>query len=493
MSMKSVKYNFLMNSILTASSLLFPLITFPYISHILQADAYGSVSFVQSVMSYFTMVASLGIPTYGIRACAKVRDNKLALSQTVLELFLINEVITIVCTVFYVGMIFFIPRIHSQQVLFWLYSPVLLLNATGMNWLYSAVEEYRYITVRSLAFKIVSLLLTLLFVKSSNDLNLYVAILTLATVGPNLCNIWNARKIIFFSPPKRLCLTQHIRPILSFFAISVAINIYTNLDAIMLGFLCDDTQVGIYHAATRIRSILLTVITSLGTVLLPRLSYCINNKSEFYRLIRKSFQFTLFASIPLALFFIVFARPTILILSGESFLGGVPVLQIIMPTLVLVGLSNVTGIQMLTPMGKEKQLCYSVLLGALIDFALNLVLILRYQAVGATIATVFAELFVLIYQAVYLRETLAEMKREIHFRNSLVSALLSIVVAIVVDTVVPISNELFKIVIIAVVFGSLYLFLMLLRKDEIALVCLNYAKSIVSKLAFKTRKTRKTK
>lgn len=151
---------------------------------------------------------------------------------------------------------------------------------------------------------------------------------------------------------------MHIRPILVFFAQSVAITVYTNLDTVMLGFMQSDIEVGYYNAAIKIKTILLSLVTSLGTVLLPRLSYCIqkNDKIQFQTLISKSIRFVFIIALPLTIFFILFAKETLIVLSGRDFIGATLAMQIITPTILLIGLSNITGIQILTPLGKEKLL-----------------------------------------------------------------------------------------------------------------------------------------
>ena len=152
----SVRYNFIMNFILTASQFIFPLITFPYVSRVLQAAGNGKLSFVASVSNYFIMIASLGIPTYGIRACAKVRDDKNNLSKTVQEIYLINLIMTVLATAIYIICIFSVSKFQADKNLFLIYGLNIVLNMFGMNWLFQALEQYDYITFRSIAFKVIS-------------------------------------------------------------------------------------------------------------------------------------------------------------------------------------------------------------------------------------------------------------------------------------------------------------------------------------------------
>lgn len=219
---KSVKFNFMMNMILTVSSFVFPLITFPYVSRVLLVEGNGYVSFATSVLTYFTMFASLGIPSYGIRACAQVRDDRKELSRVTQELFIINIITTIVVSIVFVITLFTVPQFKEQQTLLWINGASLILNAVGVNWFYSAMEQYSYITVRSIIFKIASIILMFIFVRQQKDYIIYGAITVFATSGSNLLNFVNLRKFIDLKPVGNYRFKRHLKPILYFFAASAA-------------------------------------------------------------------------------------------------------------------------------------------------------------------------------------------------------------------------------------------------------------------------------
>ena len=240
----SVKYNFVMNFILTASQIIFPLITFPYVARVLLASGNGKVSFAASVTNYFVMVASLGIPTHGIRACAKVRDDKEKLSKTVHELFVINCVMTAIVVITFLLCVFYIPKFRVEKTLFLINGVGIVLNVFGMNWVYQALEQYDYITVRSIAFKILSIILMFLLVHQPSDYILYGGITVFAGVGSNTLNFIRLRKILSFKYIGDYNYKQHFKPISILFAQSLAVSVYTNLDTVMLGFLKEDVDVG---------------------------------------------------------------------------------------------------------------------------------------------------------------------------------------------------------------------------------------------------------
>lgn len=435
---KSIRLNYIMNCILTASAMIFPLISYPYVSRILQPEGMGKVAFANSVVSYFTMVAMMGIPTYGIRACARVRDDRQALSLIAWELFTLNLVMTLFTYLIFGICLLLIPRLAADKVLFMVMGISVLFQMLGGEWLFKALEEYSYITIRSLIFKVVALLLMFLCIHEKDDYVVYGALTMFAGVGSNICNIVRIRKLIepfgrtVFQTAtvvervgnrirglvgflKSAC-TKHIRPIIVFFAMTAATTVYTNLDVAMLGFMSGDVEAGYYSAAVKIKGVLVSFVTALGSVLLPRMSYYVeqHKKGEFRSMLQKAFVFVGATSIPLCIFFIFFAKYSILILSGESFFSAVLPMQIIMPTLVLIGFSNLCGIQILVPLGQEKQVLYSEIAGAFTDVCLNLWLIPSMGATGAALGTLAAEAVVLVYQIfALLRYIQSERKQRI--------------------------------------------------------------------------------
>lgn len=423
MKIRSVKFNFIMNFILTASSILFPLITAPYILRVLQAEGNGRVDFASSVMTCFMMFASLGIPTYGIRTCAKVRDDKEELSNTVQELMIINTVTMALTYIAFLVLVFLVPQFAEEKTLLFINSISMVLNVIGVTWFYNAIEQYAYITACSIAFKLASILLMFLLVKNPEDYVKYGAITVFAASGSYILNFWNLRKHIRFKKTRPYRFRVHLRPILVFFSMSAAINVYTNLDTTMLGIMKDKAEVGYYSAGIKIKNLLVSLTTSLGAVLLPRLSYYIEKGEQkaFQETVSKAFNFVLILGSAVTVYFIVMAQEALLLLGGDGYSASVTPMQILMPTVLLIGLSNITGMQILTPYGQENKVLVSIVGGAVLDFVLNLALIPNYGASGAAFATLLAELLVLVVQCYYLRQLLKEIVRYIPFWKYIVA------------------------------------------------------------------------
>lgn len=407
----SVKYNFLMNFLLSASQFVFPLITFPYVSRVLLAEGSGKITFASSVANYFLMVASLGIPTYGIRACAQVRDDRRKLSRTAHELLLINSITTLLVAITYVICVLAIPRFKEDEVLFLINGVNIVLNMVGMNWLFQALEQYDYITIRSLIFKIISVVMMVILVHQKSDYVIYGAITVFAAVGSNLLNCIRARYYIDFRWLGDYHIRRHIKPIFILFAQSLAISIYTNLDTIMLGFMKSDIDVGYYNAAVKVKTILVSLVTSLGNVLLPRMAYYAkeHRNREFMDIMTMALNFTMLISLPLACYFCLYSPESIRFLAGNGYNGAIMAMRIITLSIVPIGLTGILGVQVLTAIEKEKYVLYSVIVGALVDFLMNLLLIPNMGAAGAALATLIAEVSVLVIQIFYTKNLIVKI------------------------------------------------------------------------------------
>ena len=465
-SQKSLKQNFIMNAILMMSSFIFPLITFPYVSRVLLPEGTGKVSFATSLISYFSMFAQLGIPTYGIRACAKVRDNREELTRTAQELLFINLVMSVVSYVVLFLAIAFIPRLQSEQTLYVIVSSTILLTSIGMEWLYKALEQYTYITIRSVIFKFIALVAMFLLIHEKSDYVIYGGISIFAASASNILNFFNVHKYIDLKPIGGYDFKRHLKPIGTFFAMACATTIYTNLDTVMLGFMKTDTDVGYYNAAIKIKNILVSVVTSLGAVLLPRASYYVENgfMDDFKKITKKALSFVFLLASPLMIYFIFFAHEGIFFLSGNAYAGSILPMQIIMPTLLLIGITNILGIQMLVPLGKEKVVLYSEIAGAVVDIIINALLIPQFASVGAAIGTLVAEFVVLVVQYAALKSQVAETLKQIHYLRILIAIVLATGASLWVK-MLGLGNFL-TLVISAILFFAVYGVYLLIRKED---------------------------
>lgn len=399
---KSIKANYVYTVANTFLGLIFPLITFPYISRVLQPEGVGLYNFYSSILSYIGLFANIGISLYATRKIAQHREDTYLRSKLSVEIFLLN-IITMICaysTVFILDA--FVPRIHENQLLFLIMSISVILGPLSINWFFQAIEDFKYITLRSLFVKFISFILLLTFVRTKDDIMIYAIVVLIASVGNNIFNFVHLRKYLSLANIewRSLQIFRHLRPSLILFILNVVISIYVNLDTVMLGFIQSDTAVGYYSVAGKISHIILSLVTSLGVVLLPRFSYLLESKNydEFNRLCRKSLDFTFGLSLPIVVGLIFLSYPLIVFVFGIEYAASVRTLQFISPIILFAGITNVLGIQILYPKGKENLVIYSTLGAASVNLALNTVLIPSYSFNGAAVATCVAEFIVLILQ-----------------------------------------------------------------------------------------------
>ena len=262
---KNLKKNFIMNFIKILINLLFPLITFPYISRILLPEGIGRVAFVQSINNYFLLFINLGIPLYGIREIARVRNNGLEKSKVFSEILFLNIFTTIIGITFY--FIFYqLNMITDDREIFLIFSVVLLFNFLSVDWFFQGIEDYKYITVRTIIVKIISFIFLIIFVKEKSDICKYAIIVVFSLIGSNFFNIIRALKLVKLEL-KGLNIKRHLKGILIIFSMNLAISIYTNLDSVMLGSYGSKYALGIYSAASKMIHLILGIITNLSLLI----------------------------------------------------------------------------------------------------------------------------------------------------------------------------------------------------------------------------------
>lgn len=478
----SIKKNILMNGILTMSVFIFPLITFPYVSRILLPVGTGKVSFATSLISYINMFAQLGIPTYGIRACAKVRDDRDKLTRTAHELLFINIIFSFFAYIFLAGALVFVRRLQEDRSLFIIVSATIILNAIGMEWLYKALEQYSYITQRSILFKFIALVFMFLLIHKQKDYVIYGGITIFAASASSVLNFINVHKYIDMKWVGGYDLKRHMKPVAVFFAMACATTIYTHMDTVMLGFLATDADVGYYNAAVKIKQILVSLVTSLGAVLLPRASYYIEHgqTEQFEHISKKAMNFVFLAAVPMMVYFIIFARHGIFFLSGNAYEGSIVPMQIIMPTLLFIGLTNILGIQMLVPLGREKVVLWSEIIGAIVNLIVNALLIPRFVSVGAAIGTVIAEFTVLVVQYMALRQMIGTTVKSISYWKIAVGVGLGVAVSFWVPNLG--FGSFLTLVVSAALFFSAYGVALIIFKERMACDVVNQTVGYVKKI-----------
>jgi len=393
---KSKTQNLIYNFLFTGLSYVFPVVSLLYISRVLMPETLGSVSFASSVAAYFAIAARLGLPIYGLRICAKHRDNREALSRTVTELLTLNLIISALCYLLLIASSFFVERLASRRALLLIFGCGMFLQSVGCEWLFKALGEFRYIALRSFAVKLIALAGMLIFVRSPDDCLIYAVLSLISVNGAYAVNAFMLKKYVDLHICRGLNLRQHIRPLLVFFLMSCATAVYDSLDTVMLGFMQTDTAVGLYSIVGKAKTMLTILGGVIWTVMLPEATrlWGEGNIKEFEALSKKSVSLILLLQLPLMLFCLIFADRLVFIIGGEKYLPAVTAFRITLLSLLPIGLSNIMGTQVLIPAGFEKKLLFAELAAAGLNFVLNLLFIPRFSIEGAAFTTVLAEILV---------------------------------------------------------------------------------------------------
>lgn len=393
---KSLIKNFIFNFIKTVTEIIFPILTFTYSARILGKEGIGQINFTKSVISYFMMFALLGINSYGIREAAKLRDNKGKLSKFVHEMLIINGITTLCAYLLLIVMMNLVPKMYNYRELLMIYSTGILLRVIGVEWLYQALEEYQYIAICSVVVESVAFFALFIFVRNSGDIIPYAIVSLIASSGVYIFNFINLKKHIFFRPYKKYEVRRHLKPVFWLFAMAISIELYTVLDSTMLGFMKGNASVGLYTAAIQTCRMVNTLITTIGVILIPRLSYYIGNnmQNEVSELIIKAYNYVFMMSIPATIGLFMLSDEIILLFSGENFKSAGQTMRILVLIVLVIPFSVVTNQQAFVPMGKEKLIVLSTTIGAVTNFIMNVLFIPYYSENGAAIATVLAEIMV---------------------------------------------------------------------------------------------------
>ena len=403
--MKSLAKNSIYNIIYKCLNLVFPLIISAYVSRILFAEGVGKVSSAQNIVTYFSLLAALGLPTYGTKVIASCGKNRMYRNKAFSELFIINAGSTLICTVVHYSLVCTIPYFQQRSMLSIVCGLAIIFNVINVDWFYQGREEYGYIMLRSFLIKLLSLIAVFVFVKSVNDYIMYAAILTLSKVANNVFNIIHLHKDVSFTI-KKINVAQHIRPVFVFLAASIAIEVYTLADTTMLTFIHGDNIVGYYATARKGIDVIRTMIIAVCSVFLPRLSYYYANSQIkcFNDLMNKGIKILIYMTIPAMVGVILTAKYFIPLLFGADFSNAILTTQILSFSIVTVAFSNFFGYQVLATIGKEQQMLISTIVGAIVNIILNFALVFSYKHNGVAVASAITEFCVAFYQILVVRK-----------------------------------------------------------------------------------------
>lgn len=402
---KSLGKNSIINMLRVVLQKCFALITFPYTSRVLGPEYIGRVDFAQSVMTYFTLIAAFGVASYSVREGARIRDDRKKLDVFASEMLSINLVTVFLAYAMFL-IVYFLPRFTMYRNLLLAFSVTIILNALGMEWIYNIFEDYTYITLRALGFQVLSVILLFTCVKSEKDYFIYALILVIASVGSNVLNFLRARRYVDIKLTFSRSLLRHIKPMTLIFVMNVAVSIYLVMDRSMLGLITgSDTEVGLYATAINVTSIISACLTSVWSVITPRVAYALeNDKSQVDRLAALTGNTILMLAIPAAVGVALLSGDILWLFAGDEFLPATSTLRLLMIEVIISGVNGFLINQLFITYRKDKQASIAVVLGALANIIMNAITIPMIGRNGAAISTCLSELTIFIFACVAGRE-----------------------------------------------------------------------------------------
>ncbi len=462
---KSITKNYLYNLAYQILVMILPIITTPYISRVLGAENIGIYSYTLSISTFFILFGSLGIALYGQREIAYLQNDKKKYSNTFWEILILR------CITMTISIIIFYFTFAIGNNNYNLYYKILILELIGnmldISWFFQGLEEFKKTVLRNTIVKLIALFLTFTLIKTKNDLPIYFVIYVLSVLLGNLSLWLYLPKYLSKVKFTELKIFRHLKPTIALFIPQIAIQVYTLLDRTMIGtIIADKSEVGYYEQSQKIVKTTLTIITSLGTVMLPRVAstFAEGNNEKINEYMKNSFELVFMLAFPLIFGLISVSDAFVPFFFGEGYDKVIVLIKVICPIILLIGLSNVIGMQYLLPTKKQKEYTLSVLYGAIVNFIFNSLLIPKYGAIGASIGTVIAETTVTGTQIIYTRKDFDYKKILKYTKNYIIASVIMFICLLITRHFI--ANNVISVIAQVLVGMIVYALILVIMKDE---------------------------
>ncbi len=394
----SIQKNTVFNLIKTGSSILYPLIVFPYTSRVLGAASLGRVTFGNSIISYFNMMATLGVTAYAVRECSRVRNDRDELGKVASQIHSINMCTTVIAYLALAVCLAVSQSLESYRTLIWIQSISILFATLGMDWLNTAMEDFRYITIRTCLFQILALAMLFLCVKRPEHYMIYAITGVISSSGANLVNIFYRRRYCRVRFTFQMNWRRHLPPIILLFAMMLSQTILNSLDTTMLGLLQGDYQVGLYGAALKIKNIVSQMVASIAWVVMPGLSeqFAKRDYAKVNQLLRGAAMFTVVLGVPCVAGLMSIPKEILMVAGGAEYVEAAGTLQLLTISMALSFVTGIYGNMILLPSGREAQFMIACIAASVFNGIANYLLIPKFGSEGAALATIFSTLVILV-------------------------------------------------------------------------------------------------
>lgn len=472
----SVKKNYLYNLIYQILTMIFPLITTPYVSRVLGAENIGIYSYTFSIITYFVVLGNLGIALYGQREIAYLQDNIKERSKVFWEIVITKLVTTTISTIlFYFSFI----RGTEYSLYYKILALYLLSTAIEIVWFFQGLEEFKKTVTRNIIVRLLCLASIFIFIKSEQDLWKYVLIYSLSEVLGNITLWVYVPKYVTKVKLKELNIKRHFKPTFELFIPQISLQIYNMIDRTMLGWAIQEkNEVGYYEQAQKIIRLLIAIVTSLGTVLAPRMANIFAQKdyNQMKEYMKKSLKFTYCLSIPMIAGIFLISNEFVPMFFGNGYEKVSILLKIISPIVLLTGLTNVIGNQYLLPTKKERIYTKSIIIGTLVNIILNYIFIPYGKAIAASITTIIGQVIILLIQCIYANKEFSMKNIIKQSKNYFIIGLLMFVGVSLIKEYI--SDNMYLCIVTGMVIYSTGLYLL---KDEMMTSIVKYIKTKILK------------
>jgi O-antigen/teichoic acid export membrane protein len=400
----SLKKNVVYNTILTVSNVAFPVVTTPYVSRVLGVENIGIVNFATTYASYFALFVALGIPMYGMREIAKQANNQEARNQIFSELFVINILSVVIFSIIYLITIFSVPSLAQNKEFLLIVGVSVLFVPLNVDWFFSGREKFKIVTLRSLATKIMAVGGLFIFVRTRNDIVPYLILNIVANLSSQIWNFGYMLKTEVKLRFKRLQLKKHLNAVFILFISKIAVSVYTMLSILILGFMSDYAQVGYFTSADKIARLITIIVTAMSPVMIAKINTIQrteNSQKEILRLLNNSFGYMMILAVPATVGLIMIAPRFVPLFFGEEFIPATVSLQLLSLLIVIIGISNLFGMQVLFALRHEKKFLVAVLFGTASNLCLNLLFAGKYGSIGVSVVSVVTEIMISIMTFIF--------------------------------------------------------------------------------------------
>lgn len=464
----NIRLNAILNSIRSIMSIIFPLITYPYVTRVLMAENLGKVNFASSTLSYFSLIAVLGLTSYAAREGAGFRNDKNKLNNFCAELLSLNLCTTVFAYIIFGIILIMSPSLQPYTGLLIIYSVTIIFSTLGMEWVYTIYEDYLYITLRSIAMQVLSLILMFLFVRDINDFYWYAVINVISSVGGNIFNFIHVRKYISLKLKFNKNIFKHLKYSIVFFASSIASSIYSNIGNTLLGLMSGDVAVGLLAVAMKIYVMIKSLIIAVLNVTTTRLAYYKHNsmQDEYNYTVSKLIKTIIVMLFPVVVGINLVAEEVILIVAGSGFMQSVSALRYLSIAILWSIFASIAGCILITSK-QEKKVLFGTISAAITNIIVNLLCIPFMKQDGAALAVVVAEFVVLIINGRQCKGLVKLERLDNVILSGIVACLAMSMFCLLIDKSIAIFA--LKLVLKIIGGGLVYIIVLILSKNEIAL------------------------